>query len=491
MLKNLLVPVMVLVHVKHSSSAEKLKATTDFTEAFSIINYIEPRIAAETAASNLLPFIHTIKRHLVDFARSSEKNKTLLVISSPKDSKPSNRGKIDRKDSKTKEMSTNSFKGHKVIHISNDVEGRLGKWTVLRAMEKLLDSIPSNVTTADRICRPGPIHWTGKSSDTADKKCLIMGDSISLGYMDYVVELLDGDCTVYHAPWSGDGGSLDTRYMLQCLPMFLSSSFYEPVQYDAIIFNAGIHDIDCCDYHNEYVPLKEYKKNLNKIKSALLKTGAMIGFATSTPVPFSKKMDQRLRQYNKAAKKVMKDDKSIKVIDVYHALTEKCGGLTKKCSLFLDQPNVHLSGEGYFLLAEKVSRGFKSLLKRTKKRKKKVSKQNDAPPGSLYCVPKTGKKGKYIHNLTGCPGNTTCCLNGYSNSFVGCCMLKDAMDCGDNWHCCPKGTVCDPGCTGKSCVCRKAPWESKASRTAFSLLMKALNSFWNKIAKNYPSLEKS
>ena len=62
--------------------------------------------------------------------------------------------------------------------------------------------------------------------------------------MDYVVELLDGDCTVYHAPWSGDGGSLDTRYMLQCLPMFLSSSFYEPVQYDAIIFNAGIHDID-------------------------------------------------------------------------------------------------------------------------------------------------------------------------------------------------------------------------------------------------------
>ena len=69
--------------------------------------------------------------------------------------------------------------------------------------------------------------------------------------MDYAVELLDGDCTVYHAPWSGDGGSLDTRYMLQCLPMFLSSSFYEPVQYDAIIFNAGIHDIDCCDYHNE------------------------------------------------------------------------------------------------------------------------------------------------------------------------------------------------------------------------------------------------
>lgn len=318
-----------------------------------------------------------------------------------------------------------------------------------------------------------------------------MGDSISLGYMDYVVELLDGDCTVYHAPWAGDGGSLDTRYMLQCLPMFLSSSFYEPVQYDVIIFNAGVHDIDPFDYHNEYVPLKEYRRNLKKIKSALLKTGATVGFATSTPVPFSKKMDERLKQYNKAAKQVMKDDKSIKVIDLYDALSKPCGGSTKKCSLFKDQPNVHLSGKGYFLLAKKVSRGFKSLLKRTKRRKEKDQRQKDAPPGSQYCLPKTEKKGRNMHNLTGCPSNTTCCLNNFSNSFIGCCMLKDAMDCGDSWHCCPKGTVCDPSCTGKECVCRKAPWESKASRTAFSLLMKALNSFWDKIAKDYPFLKKS
>ena len=60
------------------------------------------------------------------------------------------------------------------------------------------------------------------------------------------------------------------------------------------------------------------------------------------------------------------------------------------------------------------------------------------------------------------------------------------MDCGDSWHCCPKGTVCDPGCTGRSCVCRKAPWESKASRATFSILMKTLNVFWNKIAAKYP-----
>lgn len=51
----------------------------------------------------------------------------------------------------------------------------------------------------------------------------------------------------------------------------------------------------------QYVPLKKYAENLKKIKKALLNTGAMVAFATSTPVPFSKKMNKRLQQYNKAA----------------------------------------------------------------------------------------------------------------------------------------------------------------------------------------------
>ena len=56
---------------------------------------------------------------------------------------------------------------------------------------------------------------------------------------------------MHHAPWAGDGGSLDTRYILQCLPLLLSSSIYEPVHYDAIIFNAGLHDVDCCNFSKE------------------------------------------------------------------------------------------------------------------------------------------------------------------------------------------------------------------------------------------------
>ena len=52
---------------------------------------------------------------------------------------------------------------------------------------RLLDFIPSNMTDAERICRPGPLHDTqdesGSTSVEQEKKCLILGDSISIGYV--------------------------------------------------------------------------------------------------------------------------------------------------------------------------------------------------------------------------------------------------------------------------------------------------------------------
>ena len=52
---------------------------------------------------------------------------------------------------------------------------------------RLLDFIPSNMTDAERICRPGPFHDTqdesGSTTVEQEKKCLILGDSISIGYV--------------------------------------------------------------------------------------------------------------------------------------------------------------------------------------------------------------------------------------------------------------------------------------------------------------------
>lgn len=74
---------------------------------------------------------------------------------------------------------------------------------------------------------------------------------VILRYSSYVAEMLEGDCAVHHSPWSWDGGALDTNHILKCLPLLLSSSVYEPVQYDAIIFNSGLHDVNCCNFPRE------------------------------------------------------------------------------------------------------------------------------------------------------------------------------------------------------------------------------------------------
>lgn len=69
--------------------------------------------------------VYDIKRRLVDFETTSI-NKTYSVLSSglQKDAAPTNREFIGRKGIKFHEAEgVNTFKGHKVIHIHNDVEG--------------------------------------------------------------------------------------------------------------------------------------------------------------------------------------------------------------------------------------------------------------------------------------------------------------------------------------------------------------------------------
>lgn len=90
-----------------------------------------------------------------------------------------------------------------------------------------------------------------------------------------------------------------------------------------------------------------------------------------------------------------------------------------------------------------------------------------------------------VYRFMGCFVNVICCLNEYLYFFIGCCMLKDVMDCGDSWYCCFKGIVCDLNCFIKRCLCRDVLWELKVLRIVFFVLMKFLNIFWKKIVKKY------
>ena len=60
---------------------------------------------------------------------------------------------------------------------------------------------------ASRVCRPGPPLLPPTDGR---KNCLVIGDSVSIGYTPYVTAMMNASCQVQHAPFSGDGGKTMT-----------------------------------------------------------------------------------------------------------------------------------------------------------------------------------------------------------------------------------------------------------------------------------------
>lgn len=95
-----------------------------FTKASTIIDSVEKRMGAKPANKDLVPLLHNIKNHLVDFKRTLTKDKGFLTTPySLKEAQATNREVINRKDSSSAKEGVNTFKGHKVIHVTDDFEG--------------------------------------------------------------------------------------------------------------------------------------------------------------------------------------------------------------------------------------------------------------------------------------------------------------------------------------------------------------------------------
>ena len=162
---------------------------------------------------------------------------------------------------------------------------------------------------------------------------------------------------VQHAPWDGtDGGALDSKYGLQCLRMFVQTVMLEPITYDVIIFNFGMHDINYSgDFPEEYVEPDEYAKNLNAITSVLLSTGAEVGYVLTTPVPYNVTLNNRAKQYNRIASDVMKKYPTVETADLYTWVIKVCGEPPyESCAIAAKQPSPHYTQQGYEYLSERV-----------------------------------------------------------------------------------------------------------------------------------------
>jgi len=228
-------------------------------------------------------------------------------------------------------------------------------------------------------------HIVPAHIDVADvpglPRVLIIGDSISEGYLFPVREKFKGVANVHH-PTENCG---DTGLGLQRLDVWLGKD-----KWDVIHFNFGLHDLKYLDAQGKYVPPskgtqvtspKVYEEHLRLLVARLKATGAKLVFATITPVPAGSKGrvagDEKV--YNAVAMDVMKelnvpvDDLCAYVVEVQkkeppaapiekHAKGKKPPEAKKQAEGIQLPANVHFTEQGYNQLAEQVAASIQKLL---------------------------------------------------------------------------------------------------------------------------------
>jgi lysophospholipase L1-like esterase len=170
-----------------------------------------------------------------------------------------------------------------------------------------------------------------------NKKILIIGDSISIGYTPFVAQSLAGKATVVH----NEGNAAHTGNGLAKIDQWLGDG-----QWDTIQFNFGLHDLKIMEGAARQVPLADYERNLRAIVQRLQKTKARLIWASTTPVPLGKVNPPRdpadVPHYNAAAARIMQAE-NIQINDLFRA--DHSGQLPE---------NVHYSPAGYQTLARQV-----------------------------------------------------------------------------------------------------------------------------------------
>ncbi len=193
----------------------------------------------------------------------------------------------------------------------------------------------------------------------SDKKLpniLLLGDSISIGYHNTVVQLLKDRANVKRPTLeSGDAENcLHTGIGLENIERWLGD-----IKWDLIHFNWGLHDLKRIDpakgmdSDDPKLPpvndLEKYKENYCSIIETLKKTNAKLIMATTTP--FSKdvrpcRIPKDVAFYNDIAIEIANKN-DIPINDLYaYAIT--------KLNEIQIESNVHFTAEGSYKLGIKV-----------------------------------------------------------------------------------------------------------------------------------------
>jgi len=118
-------------------------------------------------------------------------------------------------------------------------------------------------------------------------RVLVVGDSISMNYHNAAKEALKGIAN-YHRI-EGNGGPSDRGVV--CMELWLGDYEQKGLHWDVIQFNHGLHDLkqfydeETETYGAHQLEIEDYKANLEKEIEIMRKTGAVLMWCATTPVP--------------------------------------------------------------------------------------------------------------------------------------------------------------------------------------------------------------
>lgn len=191
-------------------------------------------------------------------------------------------------------------------------------------------------------------------------KVLILGDSISIAYTKPVRDRLGDDAIVLRPMRSGGKRAENCEGTTKGVKEIDQWLVIDGGEFDVIHFNFGLHDIKRIDpnsgkastnpHHPRQANLKVYTRQLEEITDRLQGSGAVLVFATTTPVPEGGVRPHRspkdVVRYNTAAVAIMKE-RGIAVNDLYAFALPRLEELQRPV-------NVHFTDAGSNALAQEV-----------------------------------------------------------------------------------------------------------------------------------------
>jgi len=187
------------------------------------------------------------------------------------------------------------------------------------------------------------------------KKVLLLGDSIRMGYDEYVKEILAGEFEVIYDDF--DNGRFSAYTLWQA-----NQAFKNQGRFDVVHWNNGYWDMNVEYPMTEAMhPVDEYVHFLSRILSQIRNNGAVPIFATTTPILSKEAAADVVREgidsfkydnewvvkYNASAVKFMQGE-GVTVNDLY--------ALCIKDKYYYKCPDLlHLTEEGYRRCAEQTA----------------------------------------------------------------------------------------------------------------------------------------